>query len=283
MEVAEKLIGQEGFARWYEKTESGGLPQTLLFAGPFGVGKKTAACLVARDLHKSSKESHPDTFMFSDWVAEMRARNETNPFKEALNELAKWLQMSPFESATKVVIIDSAEEVGDVVQNGLLKILEEPRPNVVMILTAENEQRLLPTILSRATVIRFRELTGTELKEIVPEASNEMLEVAAGSAGRLRQFVADEKFWQTSKKFYDFWVSVDNVSTEDKFVMTESIKERAEAVWFARVGLEVLRAKLKICPDKELAEKLSRVQETFWKIEHNANQRMALEALLLVF
>ncbi|MEK7202510.1 MAG: hypothetical protein AAB669_03220 [Patescibacteria group bacterium] len=51
--------------------------------------------------------------------------------------------------AKRLLLISNADDMSDIVQNTLLKLLEEPPPSVVIVLQAEQPQRLLPTVLSR--------------------------------------------------------------------------------------------------------------------------------------
>jgi DNA polymerase III subunit delta' len=65
----------------------------------------------------------------------------------------------------KVVIIDDAEKMTEQAQNCLLKTLEEPPPDSVLILVTSDRHRLFPTIVSRCQVINFERLTRAEMDE----------------------------------------------------------------------------------------------------------------------
>src|SRR3989344_6214664 len=131
------------------------LPQTMIFVGPKGVGRKTAAQMLARALHSSDWLRHPDTFIFSEVLEELRAQEQSSPIKKTADAAMKFLGLSPIASKTKVAIIDDADELSEDSQNALLKTLEEPLPDSILILISGDEQRLLPTIVSRAQIVRF--------------------------------------------------------------------------------------------------------------------------------
>ncbi len=72
-----------------------------------------------------------------------------------IRRLRKWLQKKPYRASKKIVLIEEAENLTIPAQNAFLKILEEPPKDSIIILTAENAQLFLPTILSRCRLIRL--------------------------------------------------------------------------------------------------------------------------------
>jgi DNA polymerase-3 subunit delta' len=73
-----------------------------------------------------------------------------------IREIERVTALKPFEGLTRVVIIDPAEEMNAAAQNAFLKTLEEPPPQVVFVLVAADESRLLPTIRSRCRRLELR-------------------------------------------------------------------------------------------------------------------------------
>ena len=84
---------------------------------------------------------------------------------ELVNEVYERLWESSFEGGRRVCIILQADRFNDKTGNMLLKILEEPPDDVHFILTTERISSVLPTIVSRASVLRFRRLNGKEIEE----------------------------------------------------------------------------------------------------------------------
>jgi DNA polymerase-3 subunit delta' len=73
-----------------------------------------------------------------------------------IREVERVTALKPFEGRSRVVIIDPAEEMNAAAQNAFLKTLEEPPPQVVFVLVAADESRLLPTIRSRCRRLELR-------------------------------------------------------------------------------------------------------------------------------
>jgi len=102
-------------------------------------------------LGKKQIKSHPDFFLII-------GLNSIGI--EKIRELEKRLALKPYESEVKVTIINEAEKLTLPAQNSLLKILEEPPGNSLIILTAPQKNFLLPTIISRCKIIRLKEKVG---------------------------------------------------------------------------------------------------------------------------
>lgn len=133
------------------------IPQSLLFAGPAGVGKATFAKAFAKTLLKSTKKDPPDLF-----ILEPEGKNPLHSI-ESIRNAIKNLITSPFESTRKIIIIDDADKMLPPAANALLKTLEEPPSYGHFILTSSHPDRLLPTILSRCVSLPFKPLTHTEM------------------------------------------------------------------------------------------------------------------------
>ncbi len=255
------------------------LPQTLVFAGPKGVGRKTAARLVANYLHGSDKANHPDTFWFSEIFNPLKEAEEQSPFKKTMDQFMKFVGLSPAASKKKIAIIDEADDLTTEAQNALLKTLEEPHPDTVLILIVEQENVLLPTILSRAQVIRFSPLSDEEIKRAMPDVSDEILAVANGSLGFVKELAEGA---EEASEMIGFWQKVEEMSINDIFAITEKTKERIKAQQFLEVGLRYHMAQMLKSPDMDHARWVERIQEAILRIGNNVNPRLVLEALLLV-
>ncbi len=78
-------------------------------------------------------------------------------------EIIKKLTLKSFEGGYKISIIWLAEEMNTACANKLLKIIEEPPKNTLFILIVENEDTVLPTILSRTQITKIKQLKDEEL------------------------------------------------------------------------------------------------------------------------
>lgn len=146
-----------------------------------------AAQLVHPDIHFSYPtvtKKPGETPMATDFIVEWREFIKLNPYgnlfewieqiKEKENsqgkitareceDIIRKLSLKSFESEYKILIMWMPEEL-DKEGNKLLKIIEEPAPNTLFILVAENEEQVLPTIVSRCQVIRAPPLSKLEIE-----------------------------------------------------------------------------------------------------------------------
>lgn len=165
--------------------DSGRLPNSLLFTGHEGVGKREFALEVARALVCSStvdgqgcgkcsacervvkfeipKPEKKDDFkqvFFSGHpdVGTVVAYNR-NILVDAIRALEQEANFRPFEAKARLFLIDDADKMNDAASNALLKTLEEPPSTTYIILATSKPEALLQTIHSRCQVMRFAPLT----------------------------------------------------------------------------------------------------------------------------
>lgn len=165
--------------------DSGRLPNSLLFTGHEGVGKREFALEVARALVCSStvdgqgcgkcsacervvkfeipKPEKKDDFkqvFFSGHpdVGTVVAYNR-NILVDAIRALEQEANFRPFEAKARLFLIDDADKMNDAASNALLKTLEEPPSTTYIILATSKPEALLQTIHSRCQVVRFAPLT----------------------------------------------------------------------------------------------------------------------------
>src|SRR5687768_8954890 len=160
---------------------SGRVPNSLLFTGPEGVGKKQFALELARSLVCTGRNDHAacghcaacsrvgefsiPTFEKGDDSKHVFFSQHPDvglvlPFRRNLNvdairALEREANFRPYEAQARVFIIDEADKMNDAASNALLKTLEEPPSTSHIILIASRADTLLPTIRSRCQTIRF--------------------------------------------------------------------------------------------------------------------------------
>jgi DNA polymerase III subunit delta' len=140
-----------------------------------------------------------------DWLQFIGAENKQGNITAAeCNDIVKKLSLKSFESPYKILILwmpEYLEKEG----NKLLKIIEEPPPQTLIILVAENESLILPTILSRTQLVRIPALESKDIEQALIERNNtpalKAKQVAAVCGGNYREALqqlqhADED-WQS--------------------------------------------------------------------------------------
>ncbi|MFA5184285.1 MAG: hypothetical protein WC456_02045 [Patescibacteria group bacterium] len=143
-------IGNDQVIEFLERSlKNGKIAQTYIFAGADELGKSTIALAFARNL-----QGHQEGFN-SDLHVLAPEAGQKGISIEATREFIKLLDLSSFLDSYKIGIIKGAELLSEEAKSALLKTLEEPRGQVVIILLVADEDRLPATIRSRAQVLYF--------------------------------------------------------------------------------------------------------------------------------
>jgi DNA polymerase-3 subunit delta' len=120
------------------------------------------------------------------------------------------IALRPFMGGRKIAIIDDADYLNEEGANALLKTLEEPPPESVLILIGTSPERQLPTIRSRAQLVRFRPLAEEAVARILLDRgladdaaqANRMAALSGGSVGRAVE-LSDESLWSFRQELLD--------------------------------------------------------------------------------
>ncbi len=152
-----------------------GAPQALLLVGPASVGKTTLAldlaagilchaqdpdarpCGACRSCRLIDAGSHQDLHRLAPEGPgrQVRIGDHQDPEPGTVRHLLRELARLPVEGAHRVAIVEGAHRLNEDAQNALLKTLEEPPPGAILILCADEPERLLPTVRSRTAVLRL--------------------------------------------------------------------------------------------------------------------------------
>ena len=144
---------------WQDRVRHGRVPHAVLLAGPAGVGKRAAARWVASrtlGIHEKPLPEHPgDVPEHADlrWVRPLEDKQSIGI--EQIRELVGELNLTSYEGGGKVAVIEPANLMTDNAANSLLKTLEEPPGDALLVLVADRVGRLPATIFSRCQRIEL--------------------------------------------------------------------------------------------------------------------------------
>jgi len=195
----------------------GRLASTFLFVGPAGVGKRSFAVRLAATLlcqtrpaaaldpcgtctacQQVAAGTHPDLLRVGKPADKSFIPLELfigSKEKRMQEGLCHDISLKPFMGGRRVAIIDDADYLNEEGANCLLKTLEEPPPRSVLILIGTSMDRQLPTIRSRAQIIRFRPLEHAIIADLLIArgivADREQAQRLASSSGGSLEHAAD--------------------------------------------------------------------------------------------
>lgn len=217
---------EEGERMLLDAFNSGRMHHAWLITGPKGIGKATLAYRFARfvlgqapkdagpglfgdDLPATAPENlemSPDNPVFQRIAAgghgdllsiERRVNEKTGKLKtvidvDSVREVGAMMTQTAAEGGWRVVVIDAADEMNPNAANAVLKVLEEPPKNALLLLVSHNPGRLLPTIRSRCRTLQLRplrddlvvDLTGVYAPHVGPEDARRLAALSDGSIGR---------------------------------------------------------------------------------------------------
>ena len=233
------LLGHESaIDRFRRSMERNRLASTYLFVGPPGVGKHTfsiklaqallcqanppemlEACGTCQSCVQVAAKTHPDLILISKptdkafipvetFIGDREHRRQTG--------LCHDIGLKPFMGGRKIAIIDDADFLNQEGANCLLKTLEEPPPNSMLILIGTSEQRQLSTIVSRSQVVRFSPLKNDQVATLLHRLSDlesdlpiEDLASASGGSVTRAVLLSEADVYEFRKQLYSYLTDLD--------------------------------------------------------------------------
>lgn len=224
--------------RFRRTLAAGRLASTYLFVGPDGIGKRTLAlklakallcrgtgaasldpCGVCESCLLADARNHPDLhvvqriagkkfLLLEQFIGDRDHRHRTGMCHE--------ISLRPMVGRRRVAIIDDADWLNQESANSLLKLLEEPPPATVIILIGTSRSRQLPTIQSRAQLVRFDSLPHDTVRDLVlaeglaadQGAAADLATRSGGSLARARD-LANPLLGQACNRIVAAWQSGD--------------------------------------------------------------------------
>lgn len=264
-------------------------PHAVLICGEDGVGKKTfarimaqailcesenAPCGVCDNCKKISSGNHPD-------VEEITEYKKEASFKvDYVREIKARAYLSPNEAGKRVFLIANAECMTVQAQNALLKVLEEPPETAVFILTTQNREKLLTTVLSRVVTIPLSPVDVRDavdyVKKIHPDADERDIKLFSGNIGKALNLIENASVKTTFEKAREILSAIDSADKYKTLVLLSKLNSHN--------ALPTLNALVQvICAESGASEekyfKLSKINLAISMLEKSANANLTLTNL----
>lgn len=245
-----------------------------------------------------------------DWLQFINAENKQgNITAEECNDINRKISLKSFESEYKILIIWMPEYL---TKNGnkLLKLIEEPPPNTLFVLVAENEEQILPTILSRTQLVKIPLLTNMEIEAALELRAGAKVEKARQisllSEGNYREALHllqhEDDDWQVILREWLNHIAKKNLAGQVKWIDDMSkqgrekqkqflkyfthLLEMAIRVQFIPPNTESMNNELdfalrlnKLCGIGQQEAIIQELDKAGYYIERNANGKMLFHAL----
>ena len=299
------------------------LSQSFIFYGPSGVGRRLMAlklamavqcdeglgvgCGVCRSCQKLIRDTHADWHFVEPEGTGIRI--------DQVRELQQILARRPFEGRRRIAVLDPADKMNDPAANALLKLLEEPAPDSLIILICNNLQRLLPTIRSRCQLVRFSALSFDDLAATLPESIAEpqrslLLRLCGGSMGKLKALQDDNEWQERRLRHIDWYFGEPSWNTLQRldFAKERDIEWRDREPWqelwsqwqslsrdllglslgmssrhLLNPDVEGLLKSMPVLPQKSMVKRIEQLEDAHRQIQANTSPRLVAESLLLSF
>ncbi len=239
MEVFNQIIGNHDVKSYFNKAlEKNQISHSYIFEGPYGTGKKTFALQLAKYIlcekdqtlapcddcqscHMVNSGTHPDLII----VEKDTKITKVDNIRE---NIVREMEIKPYRSKNKIIIINAADTINVQGQNALLKTIEEPPSYGIVILICENLASMLPTIRSRCIVIRFNPLSKEEIgrylssKEIDGVDKEIYAKLSEGSIGKIKEIMQDEAYFSLRNQSISY---LERLSKADLLQLYDLVKE----------------------------------------------------------
>ena len=167
------IVGQQAMASTLKTAVlSGRMAHAYLFCGPRGVGKTTAARVLAKTINCLNLQPNGEACHECESCKAFNEGRSFNIFEldaasnnsvEDIRTLIEQVSIAPVLGRYKVYIIDEVHMLSQAAFNAFLKTLEEPPSYAIFILATTEKHKILPTILSRCQIYDFKRITVSDI------------------------------------------------------------------------------------------------------------------------
>ncbi|MBV6391870.1 MAG: hypothetical protein KPEEDBHJ_01086 [Anaerolineales bacterium] len=300
-----------------------------LFAGAPGIGRRTLAlrlvqalncekpvapgepCFTCRTCKQIEGMKYPDLSVVEPVDSDLIPSPSGEIRIGQIRELQKTFHLKPYQSPYRAALFLRFHEANDSASNALLKTLEEAPPHAILLLTADNPERLLPTIVSRCEILRLRplplEAVSADLIErgVEEDRARLLAHISGGRPGFARRLIEDAAVLEKREERLNDLQTLLPASRVEKFSYADKLSKDKDAmrqtilVWLSYwrdVLLRVAGAETPLVNidrnmeieflagwlDLSSARKIvSDHESALERLERNVNSRLLAETLLL--
>ncbi|HDK26145.1 MAG TPA: DNA polymerase III subunit, partial [Candidatus Atribacteria bacterium] len=293
------FMGADGVGKKYTAIEFAKAINCLNLSNDFEVCEKCSSC------NKINKVCSPDLKIIEPIKGSIRI--------EQIRELRREINLKPFENRKKIYIIDHAEAMTLEASNCLLKTIEEPPDYAIMILICSKLDSVLPTIVSRCQLIKFKLIGYLEIMEVVlsnkvdieKDKAKLISKLAQGSISKALKLISDKEYFKRREKILDYLTLIlpgkynDNLFTNMEQILTEMNKteETLDIIlfWYYDIllvkelgiqeyiknidKLKIIKEKSKVYSREMLIDILDYIEQIQEFMKRNINKHLILERL----
>ena len=318
------LVGHEWAVDMLNQHVVNGPRHAYLFTGPPGVGRRSlalrfaqalncptpveagpSACGECRDCKQIEAMQHAD-------LAIVDSESEGGTIKvDQIREARRALTFKPYMAKYRVALFLSFQDANDNAANALLKTLEEAPSYAVLILTADNPEQLLPTIVSRCEVLRLKPLPvevvqgELETRGLETDHARLIAHISGGRFGYALRLVEDSSLLEKREEQLNDLQRLIAASRVQKFAYADKLSKDKNSmrhtilIWQSywrdvmlraaraatplinvdrNVEIEDLAGRMNLSSTRHVVRGLENALE---KLERNVNPRLLAEVLLL--
>ena len=302
----------------------GDVRHAYLFSGAPGIGRRSLAlafaqavncpqpvspgepCGTCRICRQTAAMQQPD-------LSIIEADQEGGMIKvDQIRNLQRSLSLSPYEARYRIALLVNFNRANPNAQNALLKTLEEAPKQVILLLTADSPENLLPTIASRCEILRLRPVSTEKLESqlqsrwnLSAEKANLIAHLSDGRVGLAVRMTSEPDLIEKRSTWVDEYLRLVPLNLRERFSAAENLSKNRDQLRMQLQTWMSLNRDLMMAKNEkketltnqdhakeliDLAEKLSmeqivaqlkEIDHSLEILEQNANLRLLLENLLI--